>query len=337
MLSRKRIVTIIIILLLLIVYADLRMDAGESSWDSLFDISFSGTSSINLSSSGNYGFREEVTGQEIYSAESLEKIKIENSFGPVEIRGEDRADVVIEYVLEVRARTAETLEQAVEEVELNLLTRGSELQVSTRSPSDQDQTMVATSLKIRVPEHLSVDVTNRFDELKVENIQAQTTASIEYGPAELYNIAGPVRLNSSFADSRLEDVEGNAEIRSRYGEVTLKKIVGNVKIDSRFTAFGVRDVGGKIEGSIGYGGIRIDQVVNDVDIEANFGDISLGLPGDLSGWGFDISTKFGEINHPYDFNLESREQGERLFRSPDGGQPNLKIKAEFADVNLHQY
>ncbi|MFW5790789.1 MAG: hypothetical protein ACOCWE_06035 [Bacillota bacterium] len=298
MLSRKRVITIIIILLLVFVYIDARLITGSQGMEALFNVDLSHSGNFNWSSNGDYQYRSEVSGTEEYGAADLNQLLIENRFGEVDIIGEPRDDVSIEYKIEVRAATEEILEETIEEVALELNQTDQVLEIRTARPDRQDRVNISTYLTVRAPEELAVDLQSRFDDINIENIDSNLIINNSYGDVELSEITGPLDIEASFSNYKINSVQ--------------EKIVGNFS----------------------YTDVTIDQLKSDLELDLEFSDLDLYLENGPEAWSYDLRTNYGAINSRYDFQV--KEDGtEAIYSQSREGVPLLEIEGRFTDIIIH--
>ncbi len=298
MLSRKRVITIIIILLLVFVYIDARLITDDQGMAGLFNVDVSYSGNVDWSSGEDYQYRSEVSGEETYDRDDLTSLRVANSFGEVDIIGESRDDIRIDYRIEIKAATEEILERTIDQVGLELNHSNKELGVLTAKPDNRDRMNIATYLTIRAPEELAVELNSRFDDIRIENIASQVVIDSSYGDVELLNITGPLEIESSFS---------NYEIN------------------------GIQEM---ITGRFSYTDIVIDQLSSDLELDLQFSDLDLYLANGPDAWSYDLSTNFGAINSRYDFQLT--EDGTRIdYYYSREGQPLIRIDGRFTDITIH--
>lgn len=298
MLSRKRIITIIIILLLVFVYIDARMITDNQGMATLFNVDISYSGNLDWSSNGDYQYSSEVSGEETYAGADLSSLRVVNSFGEVDIIGESRDDISIDYRIVVKAATDEILERTVDQVALELNQTGQELEVSTAKPGNRERINISTYLTIRAPDELAIDLYSRFDDIRIENIVSQVAIDSSYGDVELSEITGPVDIEASFSNYRIKSVQK------------------------------------MITGKLSYTDIVIDQLNSDLELDLQFSDLDLYLSEGPDTWSYDLRTNFGSINSRYDFQLT--EDGTRTsYNQRRDGQPLIRIDGRFTDITIH--
>lgn len=298
MLSRKRVITIIIILLLVFVYIDARLITGNQGMAALFNVDLAHSGNFNWASSGDYQYKSEISGTEKYEAVDLNSLLIENSFGEVNIIGESRDDISIDYRIEVKAATEEILENTVEEVALELNQTNQELEIKTAKPARRDRVNISTDLTIRAPEELAVNLYSRFDDINLENIAAQVMIDNSYGDVELSEITGPLEIKASFSEYKINSVQ--------------EQIVGDFS----------------------YTDVIIDQLSSDLELDLEFSQLDLYLSQGSQAYSYDLRTNFGSINSRYDFQV-SQDGTEAYYYQNREGLPLIELDGRFTDIIIH--
>lgn len=298
MLSRKRIITIAIILLLVFVYIDVGLIADNQGMATLFDIDLSYSGSLDWSANGDYQYRSEISGEEVFDGDGLTDLRVENSFGEVIITGEQRDDIRIDYRIEVKAATEELLEKTAEEVALDLNQANQELEISTLKPDNREQVNISTYLTIRVPEELAVDLYSRFDDINLKNIAGQVAIDNSYGDVEISEVTGPLEIEASFSDYKINSVQE------------------------------------KITGNLSYTEVVIDQLSSDLELDLQFSGLDLYLKDTPESWSYDLRTNYGSIKSRYDFQL-TEDGTEVSYYQNREGLPLIRLDGRFTDITIH--
>lgn len=190
-------------------------------------------SSSALAKEFNEVRRQEIN-REFSTAPGETRLTVKNIFGSVSVRGHKENVVRITGVRIDRARDAEALERAQEEVELKIEQTGNELRAVVDGPfrdgnkvnwdSSRYPYQVAFELEIWVPIKTSLDV-----------------STVNKGTVNAANIEGNFRLSNVNGPVHAENLQGAGEIRSVNGKVTVE-FAANPTSESTF-----KTVNGNVE------------------------------------------------------------------------------------------
>jgi hypothetical protein len=191
---------------------------------------------------------------------SVAKLLVLAGAGSLEVRGEPRADLLIEGTVTACARTRARAEEILEQVDLVATTRGDTLRLESEGPRGLSHGGYSIDLFLRVPSELAVEIRDGSGGISVDNVHGGLRIVDGSGEIELTRSGGEVRIEDGSGEILIEGVDGPVEIHDGSGCMRIVEVVGDV---------GIWD---------GSGSIRVDGLRGNLRIhEAGSGSVSIGL------------------------------------------------------------
>lgn len=314
----------------------------------------------------------EITDQLIYIGDEIKELYIDNGRGSIEIRGEEREDILLSYKLTVYAASAELAESFIKELSIVENTTGERLSLKLeRKEFPSGVYGVVVDYDLSVPERLFLDIRNSYGKLGVENIAGDIAVKNEYGHSQITDIGGRAVINSQYGKLTVRNIESNLQVVTRYNTlVDIAHIRGNLNLDIKYSRTKLADIGGnldlkadadsvdidgvkgsleinakytnltgsgvegKIRGTISYGQFDLYQLENDIDLKASYIDIGIHLKDSFDGYLVYCEVENGDIrsNLPYKAERENRRQ----ILSGGDGEKIINIVSKYGDIRLYK-
>ena len=81
---------------------------------------------------------------------------------------------------------------------------------------------------------------------------------------------------------------------------------------------------------------QIDRLqFSDTEIENEYGNISLGLPGDLDSYGFDLRAEYGDIRVGSTEHVYGDGFGEMTYRTAGDGKKRISVDCESGNIDIY--
>ncbi|MFW6028932.1 MAG: DUF4097 family beta strand repeat-containing protein [Halanaerobiales bacterium] len=373
--SKKVIISLIILLVFVIMIADFRLNGVRVFEDFYRHME---TDSMREMYQGGFHFSGESVEKEIspYVLEiddNIRELKIDNIAGSIDIRGDERDDILLSYKITVYAKTEEIASQFIEDLELLEEFRDDRI-ILALNDFDLIENINGLQLdyNLRVPENIYLDLINRYGilsvqqmvsdlelknsygnmeldgiigkinlyarygDLYVRNITGNSKIDSSYNSTEIYNIDGDMELNSSYNENRVRDVKGNTDIRIRYGSLNIANVEGNLDLQAQYTGIRGEQIRGKLKGNLSYGGLELRNIMQDLDISARYTDIDINLDRNLENFLLDISNKNKGIYTNLDFTVKEEDRTKILQGESGNGDVQINIDNSNGDVRINQ-
>lgn len=229
--------------------------------------------------------------QFIYAQESVSKqvtenhsftdkgeLTLHNKYGDVVINGWEKESIAISVDIIVTHKKLENAKELLNRIQPELKVVGDLVTITTEikaknenvisnffnksNPLDYDKTNVQINYTIYVPSTTSLDITNKFGDIILENIGGRLIADIQHGD---------IWINQDITNATVDLKYGNLKAKSiSYGSITLKNAELNMSN------------GQKIELTSSGSDIQIVDVTN-LEIKSNKDKINISSIGEIKG------------------------------------------------------
>ena len=378
--TRKKIVTYLLIILTLLMIADIKYVRSDNN---IFEGFI--TESIEEMIGMENNFFQNDFNQESIKAEKDGSLKLgsdflnenqeisnfilENDFGSIELQGSQSEEININYTLKVHAEEKEAAEKFIQDLEIIYNIKGEDLEISLNKSQTETPELinvVEIAYQITIPEKMQTKLTNKYGELKVQNLKAEVNAAnrygstqindidkavvleLAYGESAIYNLKSSLDLDSSYAENTIKNIAGRFNLESAYGfnkitnlesKLQMKSRYGgaeisstaNIDLDSRYTGFEISEVKGKLKADSEYGDLRLSQI-EDLDLELRYVDTAISMIGDYELYNYDLKAEYGNIEAA--FAKEDYEDQQELKYQGQRAEYEIKINSEYGDINI---
>ncbi len=234
---------------------------------------------INFDGIGRYNTNYEI--EEIFSAEDLDGIKLQNAFGDLSLEPWEEEEIRVIIQVQSNNEDEEYVERLREELlSSEILPEGILALTSNNRRYLEDSRVNSLRMNYRIflPEGTafsSLEIVNEFGDVSISHLNGELIVNNRHGDVEVWENDEVVEVENSFGDVSLGALSGQVSIQNRHGDVTLE--------NEEETATGIR-------------------------IENEFGSVHLQLSREQSAV-FDLHTRFGSIIENFDLaETESEEE-----------------------------
>ena len=298
------------------------------------------------------------------------KLLINNRFGRVQCTNWDKNSISIEVTITVTASDQEAANKLFKNISVDFT--GSPTSVSAITTLDemkgQGKGKFSIDYSINMPLSVSLDLTNKFGDIFVNETQGKTRISLGYGNLEAKKLGNPDNLlDIKFSKARVNwikeavvslkysemnvDYAGNLKLDSKFSNLDAEKIVAlNVvfeggklnmenalTVDSRskFSDLDIQRIDQSLNLDIQYGSCEVHEMPAEftlVNIRNKYGDVSVGLP-EQAKYTLDADLKFCNLEFPSEkakFSFRSVTTNETVYKGIIGGSV-----APTSNVNVH--
>ena len=351
----------------------------------IYDISIKGLHIHNIVFQGNFpqnqgGFNIDpdlphvsVSNSFSKSIPGLSELKINNPAGSVMLIANDEDDIHIDYEITVYAQTEEDAEEYLKMLYIDVIQIGKGLELDVKRPISTPNGVngVTISYKISAPKGLELDISNRYgpveiigfdgyvkainkyDFLRVEDIDNSIDLECDYGPLEVYNISGDARIINTYELADIKGIGGNTTIQTRYSNLSTSQVGGDLKINTRYGNVSLDNLEGNLEAEIdyanleahrvkgdinisgAYANIRVYDIIRGANIRTRYGDITLDLLPHTQGYTFENQSSYGDISSNIPLLTETVDKNTvRTTGTLGEGKYLIKLNADFGDIKI---
>ncbi|MFH1159647.1 MAG: DUF4097 family beta strand repeat-containing protein [bacterium] len=300
---------------------------------------------------------------------------LNNKFGDITCINWDKNEVLIEVTITVETKSEEKAQKVFNNIEIRF--QGDPNRVEARTEFTKEFNSKGpfnVDYKVWMPAWVSIDLTNNFGDVFIEDLNGKGTFRVAYGNANLENLNhGDNLVDVKFGSATIGTAKG-AVITIQYSRLTLD-YAGSLKIDSKFSDmqagkvvvldgafegghiylgqvsvmtvktkfsnFNVEVLEEKLNLDCQYGNIEVDHVsagFKSITVGNKFGSVELDLPPDAA-YNLDAESKFGGIKFPESnakFTYREISDQKQVFRGTVGNNPaaTVTIRTEFGNITL---
>ena len=188
------------------------------------------------------------------AAESLKEIRIDMEIGAIEITGEDRDEIQVEFHVRSNGYDTAEAEKLARESTVKFDEAAGVLIIATGFPEAGQQ---RGTLRLKVPSRLGVRMDSKNGELTITNV-ALVTMGISRAATTITHVAGAVSLTQRGSTATITDV-GSLKLRSAAGaKVRVGQVRGDVTLSTE---------SGEFRGEGFAGGLEVDSRTTDLEFD----------------------------------------------------------------------
>jgi len=303
------------------------------------------------------------------------KLKLNNLFGDITCTIWDKNEIAVEVTISVETSSEQTAEKIFSKVDIYSNSSESYVDVATKLAKNMNSSgNFSIDYQVMMPASVSLDLTNKFGDVMIQELFAKSSIKVEYGKASLGRLnhgdnlldiafggasvesmkgavvmiqfskirleyAGSLRINSKYSDMKAGEVivmEGKFE----GGTIDLQK-ASVLTLETRFSSFAIGSVKQKINLDAEFGSFTVKSLERDFTslvVENQHGSVEIGIPQEMS-YTLDAESQFGSIKFPEDnasFSVLNISGQDEFYKGTVGSNPtaNVKIRNEFGSINL---
>lgn len=277
---------------------------------------------------GRYTKEKKITKEYAVNADAL--LKINNSYGNVDLIAWDQNRITIEVVVRTNGNDEEKVMEKLKDIDVSFEADASMVSARTKIKESNnswwsswmngnDNVKMEINYKVKVPITNLVDISNDYGGISLDKLKGVAKLSCDYGHMDIgelmadnnelrfdytnntriaYMKSGKISADySSFTLEKSQNVILNADYtKSNFGEVS--KLLyncdyGSIDIDS----------GGNVEGSSDYLGVEIGKVTGNLNLNLDYGSVKIEeLTSQASN--VRINTDYASVKVGYAANLD---------------------------------
>jgi len=273
---------------------------------------------------------------ESWPASGVESLKVSNKFGEVRINNEGGSEVTIDVLVTVEAGNERKAEDLLDQIEVNIRKSGSTVIAETEIENDFNSRMAfSIDYTINIPSDKNLDISNKFGNTIVNELNAKGTFDIKYGNLTANKLVDPGQgeinltlgygkatvetLSDAFIEIKYSSIDvteaGILDVESKYSKLAIDELeavegeskydtynleeVGSVKFTTKYTHLNIEELKKMLRVDSGYGSIKVEEVSEDFEsiyIENSYGAVRLGISDDAS-YDVDASCDYCDIDY----------------------------------------
>ena len=277
-----------------------------------------------------YEFVKNKSVNKSYNVSSSDKLKIENSFGDVNVHTWNKNEIKVDVSIEVSANTEALAQKMIDRISVADSKSGSDISFKTSmkdiNNSKGEKSTMKINYEISMPASNPLHLSNEFGATVIPDFKGEVDLNSKFGSLTTGDLTNVKVVNVEFGKAKIESASGGS-VSIKYSSAEIGKLVGNVKLNLEFSSATK---------------INIDNSLTGLDAKVSYSTVNFKPAGNLSA-SYDISTSFGSFKNRTDIKFDGDEDnkddhGPKFDHNYNGkagsGSVPVKIKSSFGKVIL---
>ncbi len=270
---------------------------------------------------GKFTKQKKITRSYDVSANST--LKVENSYGNIDITTWDQNRVEIEVIIKTSGNDEENVQKKLDELDVEFQKTASGVSAKTlfnRSTSSWWNNLFGggNNVNMEINYRIKAPAGNHVD---LEN---------DYGSITIDRLLGDARINSDYGRLLIGELLGdNNQLSFDYTRNSSIGYVKRAKINADYSEYTIEEAG-TLDISADYTTSRIRKVEN-ISFNCDYGSIEIDKLRNLKGQGDYVGVKLGAVYNTVDLNMDYGSASiERIMKSVK----NVKINSDYTSIRL---
>ncbi len=268
-------------------------------------------------------FTKEKTINKEYTVNADAELRIDNSYGNLDIVSWNQNKTVIEVTIRTNGNNEEKVLKRLTEIDVEFSANASLVSAMTKfkkrsnnwniwGNNKKNGVSMEVNYIIKVPATNTVDLSNDYGAINLNRLEGSATISCDYGQVNIGELlADNNRLSFDYTNSSSIEYMKNGKINADYSQFTLGK--------SEY-----------LDLNADYTKSTINQV-NDLDYSCDYGKLTVDNVTNVTGNGDYIPTKFGNVSGGFNINSDYGSITVDRFTAT---AKNVSIKSSYAGIKL---
>ena len=275
-----------------------------------------------------YEFVKKKSVNKSYNVSSSDKLKIQNSFGSVEVRTWDKNEIKVDVEIEVTANTEAVAQRNIDRISVTDEKSGGVVSFKTNmkdiNNSKSEKSTMNINYTIFMPSNNPLSVTNEFGPTTIPDFKGEVELNSKFGSLTTGNLSNIKAINVEFGQANLANIN-SAPVNIKFSKAVVSKLSGNVKLNLEFCS-NVR--------------LSLDNNLSSLDLKTSYSTVNLKPLGSLHAT-YTISTSFGSFKNTSDVKFTSEvdnddDHGPKFDNEYSGksgsGNIPVKVKSSFGKI-----
>ncbi|MGB0371728.1 MAG: DUF4097 family beta strand repeat-containing protein [Opitutales bacterium] len=266
-------------------------------------------------------------------ADGVETLKVKANGSEINVYGEDRKDIRVEWKIDYRTDSIEAVSKERDKIEYGASVDGSTCEVVLDYKKSSGWKWItgdkkpAIEMEIRVPVEMELSLKTSGGQISVENIRGVVDLKSSGGRIELEQIVGDVNAKTAGGRIDVEEVQGNVVVASSGGAIDIEETIGTVDARTSGGSISIEGGNGKIFAETTGGSISIecpDPKLERLDLSTMGGSIRIEL-SDTIGGHVELKTQGGSVSIDDHWSFDGEKK--RSYLNGSFGDGNTIVRA----------
>ena len=274
-------------------------------------------------------------------------LKIESSFGSIEVTGSDTTECRVEATIQARAKNTGQAQRILDQVTLHLDETPTGLHLYLDKPAVGKSESVGVSFVVLVPRHTDLDCLTSFGKIEITDIADDVKARTRFASVRCTRIEGTLELVTQHGDIRCHEIRStDTTLTTSFGNVDLRCLdlepyqgPGTASFETEHGQIVVENLAARqIKARTSFGNIDIHCAPIDIeavnaDLETSYGSIDFDTPGRFAG-NVHMTTSYGSVKTHFPVEVEGTASSTRLVGKIGEGSGDLRLLTSFGSITL---
>ena len=294
--------------------------------------------------SGTPATQDLATVQGGYDVAAGGTLRVDASFGSIEVSTASGNRVDVRVIREVRDRFEDDEQQIIGEHNVELSQSGNDVVVTTSVSDDArdrwndeyNTTPLSVRFEISVPRSYNVDLGTRGGNISVEDLDGEVRTETAGGNISLDGSSGTAEVRTSGGNITIGDVAGDVDAETAGGSIHIERAGGEVRAETAGGNITVDEVGGTIDARTSGGNVSANitqQPSSDCRLSTSAGTVTLTLSSGI-GLDIDASTSIGGVSS--DFDVDGSVSRNAIRGSVNGGGPEMHLRTSAGRIRIRE-
>jgi DUF4097 and DUF4098 domain-containing protein YvlB len=276
--------------------------------------------------------------EETYKVAPGGTLSFDSDLASVEITTNETDTLRAEFKSDFKVTAAQEVEALRKKLTIEMHKNNNGVQVLVRwtgGRNDNERRKVRLNCQITMPRKYNLDL-RTVGSARVDNLDGTVKAVMLGGSLKLKNVAGPVTAKAEGGSVSIDDVGGDLDAKAEGGSVAAGRVNGRVIARAEGGSVSIKEATDSIEARAEGGSVAAyisKQPRADSRLIAEAGNVELRLPESIA-INIDASCSAGRLSS--DFNLNGRQDENRLKGTINGGGPLLMVRASAGNIYLRK-
>lgn len=270
---------------------------------------------------GRYTKQKKITKEYNVSANSL--LKVENSYGNIDITTWDQNKVEIEVIIKTNGNDEEKVQEKLDEIDVEFQNSSSGVYAKTlfeRNASSWwnnlfgggNNVNMEINYRIKAPARNNVDLDNDYGSITIDRLLGNAKISSDYGRLLIGELLGDNnQLSFDYTRNSSIGYVKRAKINADYSEYSIEE-AGTLDISADYTTSHIRKV-------------------ENISFNCDYGSIEINKSRNLKGQGDYVGVKLGSVYNTVDLNMD---YGSASIQKIMKGVKNVKINSDYTSIRI---
>lgn len=273
--------------------------------------------------------QEENNRSERFNFSNTEKLKIDNSFGDVNVQtyGGQMIDILVEIT--ITTKTEKDIDKIFDKIKIKTTETKELITVVTENKMNGSNSVKSFRIDytVKLPEGTDLEIVNRFGDVTVSQTSGKINLDVQHGSCFVTQAtAKGNQAKVQFGDLKMDYADGST-IKVQHGDLRVTEVI-NSKINVQFGDSKIERITGTGDFNIQHGDLRIDHMQNgltNLQITSQFSDIKLG---NILGSSYTIDLDGSFTDFSWDGVLKSSKGDIRILtQKKDFTNTNIQLEA----------